>query len=38
MFGASKEQVRCMLGLTDEAAHEEEEALVVPVTEDWSQD
>lgn len=39
MFGASKEHVHRVLGLLDEAEHpEEEEALVVPAPEDWSQD
>ena len=37
MFGASKEDVHRLLGLLDEPEHEEE-ALVVPATEDWSQD
>ena len=38
MFGASKEQVQCLLGLLDEPAQDREEALVVPAAEDWSQD
>ncbi|MFI6097028.1 hypothetical protein ACIA8G_15810 [Lentzea sp. NPDC051213] len=43
MFGASREQVHRMLGLVDEAEHEEpacveETPVSVPAAEDWSQD
>ena len=43
MFGASKEQVHRMLGLVDEAEHDEltgveETPVSVPAAEDWSQD
>lgn len=43
MFGASKEQVHRVLGLTDEAEHQEltgvgETPVSVPAAEDWPQD
>ena len=38
MFGASEEHVHRMLGLLDEPKREEEEEVLVPAAEDWSQD